>query len=134
MSSFMVSNDCMNNIINGLFWNHDFRNYYGGLYDEKRLDTSEDFNYLAEELFTLNRDALMQRYPEGGYIEIPKFSWEDKTVSNLQLLKSLQCLIYQCDEGDIDKEPLFLWLNKVEECLKSFIIAKLPEYEACEWG
>lgn len=106
MSSFMVSSNCMSNIINGLFWNHNFKNLNSSIYSEQKLNQSNDFKKLAKRLFLLNQAALMYRYddkPNSDYFKIPKFIWKDKEVSVYQVLKSLECLRYQCSEGTFQK-------------------------------
>ncbi|KKK51532.1 hypothetical protein LCGC14_3114020 [marine sediment metagenome] len=137
MSSFIVSISCMQNIIEGLFWHHQFRERYGNLYEKQNLyHESGDFNVLAENLYLLNQAGVMQRYPDkpdSNYVKIPKFNWRNKPVNDMQLLKSLQCLRYQCCEGDIDKEPLYKWLQDMISCLMDFIIDKMPEYDKAKW-
>lgn len=137
MSAFMVSNECMNNVINGLFWNHQFKDWNSEIYKEQNLNDSEDFEELAIRLFTLNQSALIQRYPnekaDSDYIQIPKFEWKGKTCNIYQTLKSLHCLHYQCSEGEIPEEPLYKWLDKVISALESYIINRLSEYEKAKW-
>ena len=138
MSAFMISEECMGNIINGLYWTHDFKNLYSGVYKEKNLFEEKDFESLAESLFLLNQSALIQRYPndkaDSDYIQIPKFKWKDKTISIYQFLKSVQCLKYQCTEGDIPEKNLYKWLDELEKCLMSFIINRIPEYDKAKWN
>lgn len=138
MSSFMVSTDCMSYIINGLFWNHGFKNFIStSILDQQNLHEYKDFRNLADRLFEMNQKALLQRYddkPDSDYVKIPKFEINDKPVSDLQLLKSLQCLSYQCCEGNVPKTKLYKWVETIIESLKSYIISKMPEYDKAKWS
>lgn len=136
MSSFMISTDCMDNIINGLFWKHEFKNMHSSLYEDQGLMKAEDFRKLAYRLFELNQKALMQRYNEkkgASYNKIPDFKWEDKKVSNMQFLKSMACLRYQCSEGSVPRTKLFKWLSRVIDAYQSHVIYKIPAYTKAKW-
>ena len=55
-------------------------------------------------------------------------------ASNIQVLKSMRCLSYQCAEGNIPDMQLYKMLDELIELLKNFIIDSLSEYEKAEWG
>ena len=91
MSSFIVSQKCMNNIINGLYWNNKIKLYTERLYEEQKLEESKDFRKLANKLFKLNQKAVKQRYPDDktDYAEITPFEWDDTNKTNIfQTLKN----------------------------------------------
>jgi hypothetical protein len=53
----------------------------------------------------------------------------------MQVLKSLQCWLYQCNEGDVPTTELYgLFDTDVQMYLMDTIITKLPEYEEATWG
>lgn len=132
MSSFIVSNECMNNVINGLFWNHEFRGMYRHTLESAGYSKSEDFERLADELFTLNRLAVNSRYNEVGLIQC--FKWIDNAqVNKFQVLKSLHCLRYQCSEDRADETKAFDFLNKIIGEWTDFIISSIPEYHKAKW-
>ena len=54
MSSFMISVEGMNNIINGLYFDNRLKEYYPDLYREQNLETDDDFYKLARKLFLLS--------------------------------------------------------------------------------
>jgi len=133
MSSFIVSQKCMNRIINGLFWNHAFKDLYGSILTRKGYSKSEDFQRLGNELFKLNARGTGQRY--GEKIKPELFKWESiGNISNIQLLKSMQCLKYQCSEGDTDEQELFKLLETLIESLKDHIISSRKDYQEADWG
>jgi hypothetical protein len=56
-------------------------------------------------------------------------------VPLVQVLKSLQCWLYQCNEGDVPTTALYgLFDNDVQLYLMSEIIDTLPEYQNAYWG
>lgn len=127
----------MNNIVNGLFWNHRFKDMYGSLLRKMNLNEADDYEELGNKLFELNGDAVTQRYPEdhSDYVQVHRFKWVDQPVKTIQFLKSVQCLIYQCSEGDVPETELYKWLTDLENCLKSFVIEQyIPEYHKAEWS
>lgn len=132
MSSFIIDNKCMNRIINGLYWKSNFKDGYRSLYEEMNLISSDDFVILAKKLFKLNTDAFNYRYDENN--KVPEFEWINCPVTDIQFLKSLHCLRYQCCEGNIPKRKLYKWLTDVINCMESYIVRKMPEYEKAEWG
>lgn len=136
MSSFIVSTECMNSIINGLFWKHQFKDMYSGSYREQNLNELKDYKKLAKKLYLLNQKAVEQRYPDdtSDYAELPKFEWIDKTVSDMQFLKSLQCFRYQCYEGNVPQTKLYKWIEGLIHNVMNYIIDKMPEYSKAEWG
>ncbi len=142
MSSFIVSNECMSNVINGLYWNHGFKEMYRHQIHKKmnldNYDKDSDLAYqdFGNKLFELNQKAVMARYPEDktNYAQIHKFEWKDRSVSDLQFLKSVQCLMYQCSEGDVPNTELYKWLEVLERCLMAHIINKMPEYNQAAWS
>lgn len=136
MSAFMVSTECMNRVITGLWQNGELRDSYSLLFGIK-LSTRADFFDLAKRLYLLNQAALMQRYddkPNSEYIQIPKFEWNLAVmVSPISCLKAVHCLSYQCAEGNIPEEPLYKWLENVGHALADQIVSKTKEYDEAKW-
>jgi hypothetical protein len=54
----------------------------------------------------MNREAYFQRYyelvdPDSAY------AWDDRDFTDGEMWKALQCFLYQCAEGDVDKSDLY---------------------------
>ena len=68
--------------------------------------------------------------------DVNEYKCEDMSV--IQLLKSLDCLYYQCEEDIIDKkqwmEPTLKKLKELRSFLMRGIIEKIPEYKDAKWG
>jgi hypothetical protein len=91
---------------------------------------------LAQALFQLNRKAVIQRYGKDddyskkGY----KFKFNYENSSDIQVLKSIGCFLYQCSEGDVPKNKLFKLFEKIENGLTKHIVSEMKEYDTAEWG
>jgi hypothetical protein len=137
MSSFIVSEKTMNNIIYNLFWDHNFKNSYGSLLERNGYKTEEDFNRLYTEFYIMNRNAIIQRYNEkegSDYIKLPeKINWDNGTLNKFQCLKDMKCLRYQCSEGNVPDTRLYKFLEELIEAYMSYIIEELPQYNNASW-
>ena len=51
-----------------------------------------------------------------------------------QLLKHLDCLLYELDEGDTMKDPLFIGLDDLRSTLCGFIARNATDYINTPWG
>jgi hypothetical protein len=93
---------------------------------------------LGYAMFQLNVIAVDVRYGSGEakrfrpleyHYEVPE------PVPLAQVLKSLQCWLYQCNEGDVPTTALYgLFDNDVQVYLMTEIIDALPEYQNAFWG
>jgi hypothetical protein len=92
---------------------------------------------LAYAMFQLNCDGVNARYGEG---EAEKFRPQnfmykpESYFSLVQVLKSLQCWLYQCSEGDVPETKLYRFFKEVESYLALKIVSELPAYEKATWG
>ena len=140
MSSYVVEDETINRII--AWFDRDrmgsdhITTYILG---DHGYTCAEDLERLAHDLFQLNVDAVNQRYGPG---EAEKFrpldfqysstvtGWGDSRIMNaIRALKSLQCLIYQCSEGDVPQSPLYRMLRDTESAIARWIVSTMPEYE-----
>jgi hypothetical protein len=88
-------------------------------------------------MFALNIAGITDRYGDGEAEHFRNLAYHYKPAhgSRMQVLKSLQCWLYQCTEGDVVTKPLYKFFqDTVEPHLMSSIIADLPEYQAAAWG
>ena len=106
-------------------WQDDFFGEVGEVYD-----TPEK---LGQALWQLNIDAVDQRYREQNDILVYD-RLNLKPASALQVYKSIQCLLYQCSEGDAPTRPLFRRLRQLQTNIGEAIIEQLPEYDKAKWA
>ena len=147
MSAWMVNNETISKIANLIdtYKVIGFNGFGFSFPDELIAEFSnksakEIFNDLAE----MNKESLKQRYPYNymelvGNIEFIKnadiYQLREKGLTyHWQLLKSLQCYLYQCDEGSVSDCKLYKAMEKLEHYLQNYIISKMPEYNRAVWG
>ncbi len=89
----------------------------------------------------MNAAALAERYgDEGGELageELYQFKDALGCTYDLdlwQLLKSLDCYLYQCSEGDVVESELFKGLSEFRDRFSRVLVASLPQYNAATWG
>ena len=140
MSAFMVADTTINNVLNWL-WDENIRL---SLIPRKLKELGFDMSKagweetLGHAMFQLNISGVEARYGTG---EAAKFRNPDyqyrmtQSVPLAQVLKSLQCWLYQCREGDVPKTELYtLFARDVQLYLMSKIIDTLPAYQKADWG
>jgi hypothetical protein len=129
MSSFLVTEKTLYNCMKAIT-----KAQYSALY--KDIDGSQKkFKIIFMALNSLNSLALKVRYneePSPGY-KFCSIKYTEASSCKIQLLKSLQCLIYQCSEGSVIKTGLYKKLLEVKSDLQDLIIRDLPEYEKAVW-
>jgi len=154
MSSFIVKDSTINRIVNFCFWEQDcfLRETINKELGKVGIDLhqyttyEEEDRYLkafGEELLKLNVMAVYTRYEHLDEIkgEIKKalleYEYGETDLNDrgeIQALKSIQCFLYQCSEGDIpEKSDLYKALRKIEESIESNIVSSLPEYKKAVW-
>ncbi len=147
MSAFLVQDETINRVVE---WLRREVNKSSFLKEkaEKVFDISVDDCKWAETvgkaMFQLNIDGVSERYGEGearrfralNYQYIPS---RPTTIyhpsTKIQVLKSMQCWLYQCSEGEVVNNPLYIFFKQiVEPHLMNSFISDLPEYKKAEWG
>jgi len=146
MSAWMVSNETLSNIAN-LIDTYRVTGFNGFGYDMPdglmRIVGSKSTKQIFEMLVNMNKEALKARYPQSYAEMIGETIFDSKSniyrtqyaglTYHFQFLKSLQCYLYQCYEGNIPDCDLYKELTNLKHTLQSYIISKMPEYQAAEW-
>lgn len=136
MSSFMVSNKTLNILANYIA-------------QEQPLETNYAFHYergdgkkIYEALRDLNHKALCERYggeraqemwdvSEYEYQEIPDIAvW----IPQEEILCRLECFLYQCNEGLIPRDDIYIGLNILAGIIARVEVAKIYRAECYEQG
>lgn len=91
---------------------------------------------LAEEMLDLNVAAVRARYLDrrADYFNREAHGFVTMLVEPWQVLKSLDCFLYQCSEGDIPKHELFCKLDKFRTDLARVLASDTAEYKAAKWA
>jgi hypothetical protein len=140
MSAYMVAGETINRVVVWLYWEvTKYQWLRDKLEQASGIDTSGYAwsEALGKAMFALNIAGVTDRYGEGEAAHFRNLAYQYKPAhgSSMQVLKSLQCWLYQCTEGKVVKRPLYKFFrDTVEPHLMSSIIADLPEYREATWG
>jgi hypothetical protein len=142
MSAYIVADKTINNVVNWLRRDIEIERFSLIPHKLKELgfDTSKSgwAERLGYAMFQLNVIAVDARYGSGqaGKFRPLDYRYEViEAVPLVQVLKSLQCWLYQCNEGDVPATALYgLFHDDVQLYLMNEIIDALPEYQNAVWG
>ena len=135
---FIVDDHAINRIISYL--------RHGALYRDRDIEqlgrsldldlTSDaDLEALAIDMWELNVNAFFQVNTNKTDYKHSIFHFERISCPTpVVAYKQLQCLTYQCNNGDVPKTALYQALNRYKETLAEFIVAGLDEYKRAYWG
>ena len=144
MSSFIIQDETINKLVNFFvtcaYSKEEYKPYitreinkfgYNLEYDEN--DKNPDANNLGQRMKVLNKKAYNNAYKIKG--DFGLFRWnENLNEYNIyQILKSLQCFIYQCSEGEIFKDKLYITLSNIEKILINHIVMNLKDFKEAKW-
>ena len=140
MSAFIVKDKTINRVVTWLksevATSHYTLDQLARKYDIDFVSDTWD-EKLANAMFQLNCDGVNARYGEGEAEKFRPLNFTYKPeiyFSRVQVLKSLQCWMYQCSEGDVPKTKLYQFFEEVEHHLALQIVMNLPEYDKATWG
>lgn len=96
-------------------------------------------NHYEEEiyklLYSLNLKAYNARYKEKGEF-IPDFvESAPRFTNNFQIIKTMQCWLYQCNEtDDVTESDFYKIIETVVNIYMKYVFMHLPQYEFAVWG
>ena len=98
----------------------------------------ERANTLGRSLWLMNAAALEQRYEDEDateYLdEIYAYEWKPQRRDRVTLIRALDCLLYQCSEGNIPQTKLFKWAQSVADALAGPNLRSTQAYYNAPWG
>jgi hypothetical protein len=164
MSSFICSPKHFNSIEKSViyltqdsnfYFPYSFKNTFPELYDKRHysqdkidlkvkqtIDTLRELNVLCVSLQykhhypgTLDKEIAEQ-------LEVAKMKDAGQSLTNISLLKQLQCLNYQIETEHLkelrsltpDEENAMFFIEELKNALAMDIINKLPDYDKSPWG
>ncbi len=134
MSAFIVEDACINRILAFMMKvSQDEGNDYSALEDVNFLKSRKEAISLGKKLHALNVKAVRHRYSDDAIQPIPYQFEELPGASDAQVLKSIHCFLYQCNEGEFDKNPLFKRMEKFAEELMYCMATNSEAYKKAEW-
>jgi hypothetical protein len=143
MSAYLVEDKTISRVITSFVTHH---RIYDSQLEEIRLEIGHLLNVLpteerfprevAKAMHQLNREALQARYPSDWREMVEDFAGlRFEPANTIQTLKSLNCWLYQCAEGDIpETSGLYAQMKRYEHFLERDIVYSLPAYDKAEWA
>lgn len=95
----------------------------------------EEIETTLKIAYNLNIRSYNERYQENNIYE-PNFNNSEKFDNIYQVLKALQCLIYNIEVADMcyyeknSYEKIKIWIDRI----KDYIITNNENYIAAQWG
>jgi hypothetical protein len=130
MSAFIVEDATISKIVTFINGWCD-ADWYRSSFEKAGVD-HHDPEAFGTALAQMNQDAVCQRYQDEP-AELT-YRYQPVLASKVAVYKAIQCLSYQCAEGNVPERPLYQLLEKLEACLAGDIIRELPEYDKAVWG
>jgi hypothetical protein len=131
MSAYVVNSETINRVVT----------FIGRNGESWMRDQHPDLEQLGRDMFALNLDAVHARYPGETDEELPGavgpkvYEYGRAGCTGIhQAIKSLQCWLYQCSEGDTGRRGLYQAMRDYERRLLGALVADMPEYKAADWG
>lgn len=125
MSAFIVSDETLACVVSAFERLRSVR-------DNSPIHSRDELSRLGNQFAKLNADAVEQRYGDPVAVAT-KFQYNHRAYSKVQQFKCLQCLIYQCSEGDVPKRKLFKMLQDRANSLACEIVNESKEYNVAKW-
>lgn len=123
MSAFVCTHETINRVVNA-------RIEYGS---PRHISVAPiDADEWGQRMHEMNCRAVSQRYSEPAVPEF-QFSHRMQPYSRYEMLKAIDCLIYQCSEGTVPDEPDYAELRQLQSYWRAEIIRHIPQYDQAEW-
>lgn len=139
MSAFIVDDAILNQIRNKLIANDVLGNRFRSVPATYEFITKEMTN-LVNKWAKMNRYAIKCRYGDvvkpSRFASLPVSQNLKDIISDVQFFKHLQCLQYQCSEGDTEKRHRKSWklLEDQMSNIAQRIVSNLSDYADVQWG
>jgi hypothetical protein len=134
MSSFIVHPKTVNCVVSFLYWKTQKQDWTPKrLSNELNLDVHDSPGSLAQAMTALNYRATNERYQENEDFKQDESRFDFVIGDRIQVLKSLRCWLYQCNEGDVPETALYKIMDEYADILAYHIVCDLPEYEKAMW-
>ncbi len=140
MSAYIVDDKTINRIISAAM----LRTLGGSLGPVPRgfvpdKPEPDDWHALGSAMRDMNVAAVIARYGPSDSLPGPSplLPYQFRLViapGLVQTIKSLDCYLYQCSEGDIPDRRLFQQLTKWQAELCYHCVTKSDEYDQAEWA
>lgn len=100
------------------------------------LNTRQDRDAYGTRLIELNAKAYNHVYAKKGFIPTPSlpYTYTPPALSDVELLKAANCVLWNTDEGDLRNDPLFKDVETACRLMETRIVNNLPAYQNAKWS
>lgn len=101
---------------------------------------SVNVSTLAKKLYGLNVSGIRARYGDREARQCAKdcrayvFAPQRESISIESMLKSVECLCYQCHEGTVPRRKAYLALEALVSSLATEIVHESKKWQDAPWG
>lgn len=141
MSAFICGDETIQKCMLAILVMNEDDHYLWSHYAFNGMPTStpDDLTKIGGLLFNLNVQAVCERYSDNEFEQatfkfVPPASRSKERAEWISYYKALQCLKYQCSEGEVPKLDEYKALEKLIGDFACYIVDKMPEYEKAQWG
>jgi hypothetical protein len=131
MSAFLVSEQTMHRCVAGVIASQ-WSRFNGLRLASDNLPTV--CTKIGQALYQMNVDALEQRYPGDSDNVVPVYRYKPVFINKCDAFKALECLRYQCSEGNVPETELYQEVCSIMISLATSVMAELPAYKSAPWG
>lgn len=92
----------------------------------------------SSAMLALNAQAHRARY--GGRLaedvpdDLDAYVWKGRYVPLSVGYKALRCWLYQCGEGSVPDDPLYVAFASYADALAVTLVERMPDYQAADWA
>jgi len=142
MSAYQVDEKVLGDVLKAVKLAGIHGREYKGVERHKSNASKDPFSYV-KNLLTWNRYSLKQRYPDDAeelYFDIKteKVIAQANSLMNSndkgQLLKSMECYMYQSCEGDSSKKGWYKILDSIKDQIAYELAHQHPRYAIARWS
>lgn len=147
MSCWMMNNDSiasvsafLADVLNQGYFRFGFeapRSLAVALADEKNSINNFSEEKIFHRLYQLNKNAVVGRYGDDSEMVAEGDEWPKKfshQLSDAQMLKRLDCFLYQCDEDANFGNELLKAINDFDMVFAGHIARNNKDYDDAIWG
>lgn len=134
MSAFVVGPETIDRIITHLACNQRAVSMRDDLIAAAKVSPANWTQELGAALWSMNVRAVNCRYCRYSQrMRTPVYAPQTVLAPPMQVLKSMSCLQYQCDEGNVPNSKLYQALERAKGALAFDIAADTKEWAAARW-
>lgn len=136
MSAFVVEDKTINKIVAWLANNRDIESWLEHWHPEINLNGRESRTAFGQALFDMNVEAVNQKYGENQAQEFRPLDYDylmELPQPDIHTYKTLNCLLYQCSEGNVPETKLYKSMVSIKHYLADRIVSHLKAYDEAPW-